>query len=124
MFTNSRSRVVLLIPCLFAALTPLSAAPVLTAQYVGNINGARADAALSFERVYHYTVVAGKIQSNGLTYTFTADVVGDTGYGTITDHAAGTRFQIRVVFFNNGFRLTSNPFGPGDPSNYDFRLVG
>jgi uncharacterized protein (DUF433 family) len=119
------SRIVSAIAGLAAVLTPSAAVArsVQTARYIGKINGARADAVLSFEQMREYKLVSGQIKSGRFTYGFTSDVYGESGFGTMTDHSAGTRFQIKVVFSQGGFRLISNPLGPGTPSTYDFKLV-
>jgi hypothetical protein len=98
-------------------------AAVLTLKYVGDLNGLRADAVVSFEALPDYVLAAGRIQSSAASYTFGADLYGDTGYGTIVDLGNGTRWQIKFQVYRDGFALTSNPFGPGRPSTYVFKLV-
>lgn len=98
-------------------------AAVLTLKYVGELNGLRAGAVVSFEALPDYVLVAGRIQSAAASYAFGCDLYGDTGYGTIVDLGNGTRWQIKVQVFRDGFALTSNPFGPGRPSTYLFKLV-
>jgi hypothetical protein len=112
---------VLVSVCLIAAAAHAAAAPVVTARYVGNINGARATAVVSFERLPEYTVMAGRIQSGRYVYTFRADIVGAAGYGEIVSHAENTRFQIYIQLTQTGFALTSNPLGPGTPTTYHFK---
>jgi hypothetical protein len=97
------------------------AAPVVTARYLGNINGARATAVVSYERLPEYTVMAGRIESGRFVYTFKADLVGAAGYGEILDHTSKTRFQIHIQLTQTGFVLTSNPLGPGTPTHYQFK---
>lgn len=88
--------------------------------YVGTINGARATARVSFEPLPHYTIMAGDITSSQFYYTFSADIVGNSGYGDMLLHADNSRFLARFDVSGNGFTLTSNPFGPGNPTSYDF----
>lgn len=88
--------------------------------YVGDLNGSRAVANVSFEPLREYTIMAGEIRSNEAYYTFTADIVGTSGYGDILDHADGSRFRIKIDLMADGFILTSNPLGPGTPTSYRF----
>jgi|GEM_PF-2876439 len=88
--------------------------------YVGNINGAEAVANVSFEPLREYTIMSGEIRSSNFYYTFTADIVGSSGYGDITSHNDNERFRIKIDLTQDGFILTSNPFGPGTPSSYKF----
>jgi hypothetical protein len=88
--------------------------------FVGDINGARAVAKVSFEPLREYTIMSGEIRSNNFYYTFTADIVGTSGYGDIVDHSENTRFRIKIDITQNGFNLTSNPLGPGTPTTYYF----
>jgi hypothetical protein len=123
---NLRCRIALIICVLAAPFISLRAAPrprAQTARYVGTINRARADALLSFEKMRDYTLVSGQIKSARFTYSFTADVYGESGFGTMTDRAAGTRFPIKLIFSQAGFTLISNPLGPGTPTPYEFKLV-
>ena len=108
-----------------ALLTSLAcaAAQVATLKFVGDLQGLRADAVVSFERLPEYVLAAGVIQSRTAKYTFTADIYGDSGFGTIVDHRGGARWQIKIQLFNKGFALISNPLGPGSPSAYYFKLV-
>lgn len=43
--------------------TTAHATPVVTIKYVGEINGAKAIATITYERVFDYVVMAGRIQS-------------------------------------------------------------
>jgi hypothetical protein len=99
------------------------AANVVTLRFVGDLQGIRADAVVAFEPLPDYVRAAGLIQSKSAKYSFTADVVGDSGFGTILDLGAGNRWQIKIQLFNKGFALISNPFGPGSPTTYYFKLV-
>ena len=94
-----------------------------TLRFVGEINGARADAVVTFEQVRDYVIMSGEIRSNSFKYTFTADIYGDSGFGEIVSHSENTRFRIKIQYTSNGFALTSNPFGPGTPSTYYFKKV-
>jgi hypothetical protein len=89
--------------------------------YVGDINGAQAVANVSFEPLREYTIMAGEIRSNNFYYTFKADIVGESGYGDILDHSDNSRFRIKIDLTSDGFVLTSNPLGPGNPTTYYFR---
>jgi hypothetical protein len=100
--------------------SPVVRVQVLSATYVGNIQGAAARASVSFEQLPRYVVMAGQIQSGQFSYTFRADLVGPSGFGEIVSHGEGTRFQIRIDLTQAGFALTSNPFGPGTPTTYYF----
>jgi hypothetical protein len=88
--------------------------------YVGDVHGAKAFASVTFEPLREYTIMAGEIRSNNFYYTFTADIVGTSGYGDIVDHNENTRFRIKIDITQNGFTLTSNPLGPGTPTTYYF----
>ena len=94
---------------------------VVTLRYVGDINGAKAYAIASFERVYDYVVMAGRIESGRYVYTFKADIVGSSGYGDMLDNSTNSRFRIHVQITPIGFNVTSNPFGPGTLSTYIFK---
>lgn len=94
--------------------------PFQNGNYVGNINGAEAIARVTFEPLREYTIMSGEILSNNFRYTFTADIVGTSGYGDIVDHKENTRFRIKIDLTQNGFNLTSNPLGPGTPTTYNF----
>jgi hypothetical protein len=96
------------------------AAPVASMHYAGNIHGAPALAMVSFERLPEYVLMAGQIRSGQYMYTFRADLVGASGFGEMLSLMEGTRFQIRIDITGAGFALTSNPFGPGQPSTYFF----
>jgi len=89
--------------------------------YVGDIDGTRAVANVSFEPLREYTVMAGEIRGSNFYYTFKADIVGESGYGDILDHSDNSRFRIKIDLTSDGFTLTSNPFGPGTPTTYYFR---
>ena len=88
--------------------------------YVGDLHGSKAVANVSFEPLREYTIMSGEIRSNEAYYTFTADIVGTSGYGDILDHRDGSRFQIKIDITSDGFTLTSNPLGPGTPTSYRF----
>ena len=106
-----------------AGAVTAGAANVVTLRFVGDLQGVRADAVVTFEPLPDYVLAAGLIQSKSAKYSFTADLVGDTGFGTILDLGAGNRWQIKIQVFNKGFALISNPFGPGSPTTYYFKLV-
>jgi hypothetical protein len=91
------------------------------ANYGGDIHGARALAAVSFERLYNYVAMSGQIRSGQFLYTFRAELVGYSGFGEIVSHVEGTRFQIKIDLTPTGFALTSNPFGPGMLTTYYFK---
>ncbi len=112
---------VLSVFCLALLGSAVHAAPILTVKYVGNINGARADATITYEKVFEYVVMAGRIQSGQYIYSFKADIVGASGYGDMLDHSTQSRFRIHIQFTQDGFVLTSNPFGPGYPTRYYFK---
>jgi hypothetical protein len=99
---------------------PSGNTPNQNGNYIGDINGARAVAKVSFEPLREYTIMSGEIRSNDFYYTFTADIVGESGYGDIVDHNGNTRFRIKIDLTKNGFVLTSNPLGPGTPTSYNF----
>lgn len=94
--------------------------PYQNGNYIGDINGAEAVARVTFEPLREYTIMSGEIRSNNFRYTFTADIVGTSGYGDIVDHNENTRFRIKIDLTRNGFNLTSNPLGPGTPTTYTF----
>ena len=77
------------------SLAVLAAQSKLTRRYAGDIHGAKANAVVTYEKVYDYVVAAGRIDSNGYRYTFTADLVGDSAYGSMVSHADNERFQIK-----------------------------
>jgi len=104
----------------FAATPNFKPVQVLTADYVGDIQGAPALATVSFEQLRDYVSMSGQIQSGQFSYTFSAELVGASGFGEIVSHAEGTRFQIRIDLTPTGFALTSNPLGPGMPTTYYF----
>jgi len=56
---------------------------VMTYSYVGDINGLRAVAQVSFENLGEYVMMTGVIQSGPYTYTLSGDIYGDSGYGDI-----------------------------------------
>jgi hypothetical protein len=96
--------------------------PVQNVTYVGDLHGARATAKVSYEPLREYTLMGGEIRSvGGSLYTFTADLVGNSGYATVVDHRDNVRFLARIDLTREGFSLTSNPFGPGMPTTYYFR---
>lgn len=107
----------------FACAITAVAASVVTLRFVGDLQGVRADAVVAFEPLPDYVRAAGLIQSKSAKYSFTADLYGDSGFGTILDLGAGTRWQIKIQLFKKGFALISNPFGPGSPTTYYFKLV-
>jgi len=109
--------------CLALLGTDVQAAPVVTVKYVGEINGAKAFATITYEKVFDYVVMAGRIQSGQYVYTFKADIVGTAGYGDLLDHSTQSRLRIHIQHTNDGFVLTANPFGPGAPSKYYFKKV-
>lgn len=85
-----------------------------------NIHGAPAVAIVSIEPLPNFTLVAGEVRSGAAVYSFKADIVGTSGFGEMLDFATNQRFQIRIDATANGFALTSNPLGPGQPSTYFF----
>ena len=52
-----------LVFCIALLATTAHAAPVVTIKYVGEINGAKAFATITYERVFDYVVMTGRIQS-------------------------------------------------------------
>ena len=113
--------IVAVVFCLVLLATAVHAAPVLAVKYVGEINGAKAFATITYEKVFDYVVMAGRIQSGQYVYTFKADIVGTAGYGDLLDHSTQSRLRIHIQHTNDGFVLTANPFGPGAPSKYYFK---
>jgi hypothetical protein len=79
-----------------AAVPHVQRVQMALASYVGDIHGARALAAVSFERLYNYVVVSGQIRSAQFLYTFRAELVGYSGFGEMVSHVEGTRFQIKI----------------------------
>src|SRR5947207_12329013 len=88
--------------------------------YRGSINGAEATAHVTFEPLPEHTLMAGEIRRNEYYYTFTADLVGASGYGDLLDHKDNSTIRIKIDVTADGFQLTSNPLGPGAPSTYTF----
>src|SRR5437764_13271206 len=86
--------------------------------YVADIHGARADARVSYEPLREYTLMGGEIRSNGIYYTFTADLVGASGFGDMVNHTHNERFRVKIDLTREGLNLTTNPFGPGTPTTY------
>lgn len=109
--------------CLALFAARAQAASVLTVRYAGDVNGAKAYATVTYERVYDYVVMAGRVQGGQYVYTFKAEIVGTAGYGDMLDHSTQSRFRIHIQHTNDGFVLTANPFGPGTPSKYYFKKV-
>ncbi|MFN0104945.1 MAG: hypothetical protein ACKV2U_23030 [Bryobacteraceae bacterium] len=110
------------VPIANISMTP-AATSVLTLRYTGDLGGVRAEASVSFERMREYVLAAGRIQSSAAKYSFSSEIYGGSGFGTIVDLGAGTRWQIKIQLFNKGFALISNPLGPGSPTTYYFKLV-
>ncbi len=104
----------------FAATRHFKRVQVLTANYVGDIQGAPAFATVSFEQLRDYVLMSGQIQSGQFFYTFSAELVGASGFGEMVSQVEGTRFQIKIDLTPMGFALTSNPLGPGMPTTYYF----
>jgi hypothetical protein len=98
-------------------------AQVKHVKYTGNIHGAPAVALVSYEPLPNFTVMAGEVRSNGFLYTFTANLVGSSGYGNVLDHQQNTTIQVRIDVTQNGFTVTTNPFGPGTPTVYYFKKL-
>lgn len=121
-FSSTALALILIILPLLACKIPRAARnqPFQNGNYVGDIHGARAIARVTFEPLREYTIMAGEIRSNNFYYTFTADIVGTSGYGDIVDHNENTRFRIKIDMTQNGFDMTSNPLGPGTPTTYHF----
>ena len=94
--------------------------PAGTAEYVGDLHGIQARAKVSFEPLREYTLMAGEIRSRVARYSFTADIVGTSGYGEMLDQVRNERFKVKIDLTRDGFTVTSNPFGPGTPSTYHF----
>jgi len=81
-----------------------------TNTYVGDLHGAQATARLVIEPLPNYTYVEGEISSDFAYYTFTAEIIGDRGWGDMLDHLTLERFRVQFDVAPNGFYLTSNPF--------------
>lgn len=88
-------------------------------QYVGMMNGEQGTANVTFEKLKDYVSMAGTIVSPHASYTFSAQIVGDSGYGDITENNA-TTFRIKIDLTASGFNLTSNPLEGGGSSTYVF----
>ena len=86
--------------------------------FSGDIGGVQATAVLTFEEFRDYTLWSGQINSGPYVYTFTADVIGDRGWGDMVDHFDNSRFRIQIDVLPDGFLLTSNPFL--QPTTYTF----
>ena len=119
-FCSASLALILILLPLLACKFPKTDGTFQNGNYAGDIHGAKAIANVSFEPLREYTIMSGEIRSNNFRYTFTADIVGTSGYGTIVDHTENTRFQIKIDLTRNGFNLTSNPMGPGTPTTYNF----
>ena len=87
-------------------------------RFVSSFNGAEAVATVGYDRGYNNDVMSGTIQSGGYTYTFSADIVGTSGYGELVDYASYDRMTVHLDLYSNGFYLTINPFG--HPATYFF----
>lgn len=94
-------------------------------RYVGDLDGIQAQANLQFEFVQPDAItqalyIGGEVNSGVAYYTFTAEIRnGSRGWGDMVDHSDGSRFQIQIDLYTDGFLLTANPFGPG-PTQYVF----
>jgi hypothetical protein len=92
----------------------------MTYEYVTNLHGAPAVAVVTYEELYSYVLMAGRIESAQAAYSFHADIYDDGGYGEMLDEQRGERFRIQIQNLNpNGFILTSNPLL--SPTDYYFR---
>jgi hypothetical protein len=92
-------------------------------QYIGNIDGVRSVATVTYERLYSHVAMAGQIQNNNYAYSFTADIVENSGFGSMILIGTYKPFQIKIVFTGSGtneFTLISNPLST--PSPYYFSL--
>jgi hypothetical protein len=89
-------------------------------RYVANLHGAPATAVVTYEELYSYVLMTGRIESAQAAYSFHADIYGDGGYGEMLDEHRGERFRIQIQnLTSNGFILTSNPLL--SPTDYYFR---
>jgi hypothetical protein len=93
--------------------------------YTSVINGLPVTAIATLEPLVTFTVMAGQIQSgNVVLYTFTADLVGSSGFGTLLETATGLRSSIFIDLTATGFVLTNNVLpDPGPPTSYAFTRV-
>jgi hypothetical protein len=89
-------------------------------RFSADLHGLPAVATVEFEQLYSYTVMAGEISSAQASYSFSADIYGDGGYGDMVDRVAGGSFRIQIQNLSEaGFVLIANPFQ--GPTSYIFR---
>jgi hypothetical protein len=90
-------------------ITDLHYAQVMTVDYIGKINGLAAVAKVSFEPLGEEVLMSGVIQSGSFSYTFTADIYGEAGYGDMVSQTEYSRFHVRINLTQMGFAVTPNP---------------
>ncbi len=88
--------------------------------YVGNLNGVEATIKVTVEPLVTHTYVQGQLTSPTANYTFTADMMGDRGWGDMVDLLTNERFRIQLDLLpGGGLILTANPFGGA--TSYQFQ---
>jgi len=87
----------------------------MTYSYVGDINGLQAIADVSFENLGEYVLMSGVIHSGSSAYTFTADIYGNAGYGSMVSQTEYSRFHVRIDLTQMGFAVTPNPENFDEP---------
>ena len=99
-----------------------ASAQVSAYNYTADLQGMPASAQVSFEPLREYVLMSGVITSRVARYTFTANITGSEGFGSMLDHSTGDRIRIKIVVRNNGsnFTIILNPFGGA--TSYHFRL--
>jgi hypothetical protein len=65
-------------------------------RYIADLHGAPATADITFQQLYSYVLMSGEIRSTQGTYTFRADIYGDSGYGDMVDVYQRERFRIQI----------------------------
>jgi len=90
-----------------------------THRYVTDLDGLRGVATLSSEPLVTHVRVEGEIRSAVARYVLAVDLIGDAGYGDMTDLGANQRMRAHMALNDEGFLLTVNPFGA--PTRYQFR---
>ncbi|TWT46295.1 hypothetical protein RAS1_27480 [Phycisphaerae bacterium RAS1] len=97
--------------------------------YAGDIGGVQATANVQYEQLpcsscvepgATYLATAGTVDSGVAQYSFTADIIGTSGYGDMVNLNANERFRIRIDLTSTGFLLTSNPFEGLVETTYTF----
>ncbi|MFN0039503.1 MAG: hypothetical protein ACKVP2_08345 [Burkholderiales bacterium] len=99
--------------------------PATTSTYSSVINGLPVTAVATLEPLITHTVMSGQILNvNVVLYTFTADLVGSSGFGTLVETATLLRSSIFIELTATGFILTNNVLpDPGPPTSYVFTRV-